>query len=47
MDPVAPAQEVNEEMESNLDDDLEGATEAIVLRGTILMALWNVGVVLI
>ena len=44
VDPVAPVQEVNEEMEPNLDDDMEGAMEAIGLRGPILTVLQNVGV---
>lgn len=43
VDPVAPAQEANEEMEPNLDDDMEGAMEAIGLRGPVLTALQNVG----
>lgn len=46
VDPVAPAQEVNDELEPNLDDDMEGAMEAIGLRGPILTVLQNVGVVL-
>ena len=46
VDPAAPAQEVNEEMEPNLDDDMEGAMEAIGLRGPVLTVLQNVGVVL-
>jgi len=45
-DPVAPAQEANEEMEINLDDDMEGAMEAIGLRGPVLTVLQNVGAVL-
>ena len=44
VDPVAPAQEANEEMEPNLDDDMEGAMEAIGLRGPVLTVLQNVGV---
>ena len=47
VDPVAPAQEVNEEIEPNLDDDMEGAMEAIGLRGPILTVLQNVGDVLV
>ena len=46
VDPVAPVQEVNEEMEPNLDDDMEGAMEAIGLRGPVLTVLQNVGVIL-
>lgn len=46
-DPVAPVQEVNEEMEPNLDDDMEGAMEAIGLRGPVLTVLQNVGVALV
>ena len=42
VDPVAPIQEANEEMEPNLDDDMEGAMEAIGLRGPILTVLQNV-----
>jgi E3 ubiquitin-protein ligase MARCH6 len=45
--PLAPAQEVNEEVEPNLDDDMEGAMEAIGLRGPVLTVLQNVGVVII
>lgn len=45
--PVAPVQEVNEEMEPNLDDDMEGAMEAIGLRGPVLTVLQNVGAVLV
>ena len=44
-DPVAPVQEVNEELEPNLDDDMEGAMEAIGLRGPVLTVLQNVGVI--
>lgn len=44
VDPVAPVQEANEEMEPILDDDMEGAMEAIGLRGPILTVLQNVGV---
>lgn len=47
MDPVMPAQEANDEVEPNLDDDMEGAMEAIGLRGPILTVLQNVCVVLI
>ena len=43
-DPAAPVQEANEEMEPNLDDDMEGAMEAIGLRGPVLTVLQNVGV---
>ena len=46
-DPVAPVQEVNEELEPNLDDDMEGAMEAIGLRGPVLTVLQNVGVILV
>lgn len=46
VDPVAPVQEVNEEIEPNLDDDMEGAMEAIGLRGPVLTVLQNVGIVL-
>lgn len=45
-DPVPPAQEVNEEIEPNLDDDMEGAMEAIGLRGPVLTVLQNVSLVL-
>ena len=45
-DPVPPVQEVNEEIEPNLDDDMEGAMEAIGLRGPVLTVLQNVGLVL-
>lgn len=41
-DPVAPVQEANEEIEANLDDDMEGAMEAIGLRGPVLTVLQNV-----
>ena len=44
VDPVAPVQEVNEEAEPNLDDDMEGAMEAIGLRGPVLTVLQNVGI---
>jgi len=44
-DPAAPVQEVNEEMEPNLDDDMEGAMEAIGLRGPVLTVLQNVSIV--
>ena len=47
VDPVAPVQEVNEELEPNLDDDMEGAMEAIGLRGPVLTVLQNVGVILV
>ena len=47
VDPVAPVQEVNEEMEPNLDDDMEGAMEAIGLRGPVLTVLQNVSVALV
>jgi len=47
IDPAAPVQEVNEELEPNLDDDMEGAMEAIGLRGPVLTVLQNVGVVLV
>lgn len=47
VDPVAPVQEVNEEMEPNLDDDMEGAMEAIGLRGPVLTVLQNVGFILV
>jgi len=47
VDPAAPAQEANEEMEPNLDDDMEGAMEAIGLRGPVLTVLQNVGVALV
>lgn len=46
VDPVAPVQEVNEEIEQNLDDDMEGAMEAIGLRGPVLTVLQNVGIVI-
>jgi len=46
-DPAAPVQEANEEMEPNLDDDMEGAMEAIGLRGPVLTVLQNVGVALV
>lgn len=46
-DPVAPVQEVNEELEPNLDDDMEGAMEAIGLRGPVLTVLQNVGIILV
>jgi E3 ubiquitin-protein ligase MARCH6 len=42
LDPVAPIQEANEELEPNLDDDMEGAMEAIGLRGPVLTVLQNV-----
>lgn len=47
IDPVPPVQEVNEEMEPGLDDDMEGAMEAIGLRGPVLTVLQNVGAVLV
>jgi E3 ubiquitin-protein ligase MARCH6 len=47
VDPVAPVQEANEELEPNLDDDMEGAMEAIGLRGPVLTVLQNVGVILV
>ena len=47
VDPVAPVQEVNEEMEPNLEDDMEGAMEAIGLRGPVLTVLQNVRVALV
>ena len=46
-DPVAPIQEANEEMEPNLDDDMEGAMEAIGLRGPVWTVLQNVGLFLV
>ena len=42
VDPVAPVQEANDDMEPNLDDDMEGAMEAIGLRGPVLTVLQNV-----
>ena len=47
VDPVAPVQEANEEVEVNLDDDMEGAMEAIGLRGPVLTVLQNVSVLVL